>query len=1060
MTQYVINIGAIPNDGTGDPLRTAFNETNLNFNQVFAAGPVLSNIQIANNKILTTNTNGNLVLAPNGTGVIQANVSIVPNLANLRNLGSATNRWSTVYTQYLNATQINLTGDLTVAGNLTVQGNIIQIGNIVTDSLTIQLANTASTANAANGAGITVGANDNIATVLYNSTGNVWNMNIGLSTVGNITAPYFFGNGSQLTGLAAPYGNANVANYLPTFTGNIATGNLTANTVTVNGNLWAFTTIGAAAGGSYLYSPTGASWYADPNFEDDFIYSGPGGYINIGTLHANSAYASQIHLEQDTTQIIMGSTGAQQIWAFDDFGNLTLPGNTFAVNYANGNPVSLDGNYSNANVATFLAAFGNNTVSTTGNITSNYYVGNVAVLAGQNIRGEHAANLGASGFTELNSNVILQITGNANSYAQINFQNISNGTAATTDYIATAQFGTDSTYFVDMGIASGTYDSSNPDNSLGNSLYAQDSYVYAMGGNSYGGSGGNLVVGSNEPGGVVRIIADGSTTNNIVATFSNVGISTAGNIFATGNITSNGLVNVNSLRVNQTANAWNIAGNTITAPSGATWNSNAISKDEYITSAVDGYINLTSLYANGNTASQVHLEHGLAQIVVDNGTENIWVFDATGNLTLPGNASSINYANGTNIFSTIAVYGNANVAQYLPVYSGNILANYYFGNVAEIIGQNTRGEHAANLGAPGFTELNANVILQVTGNANSYTQVNFQNINSGNRATTDFIATSAFGTDSTFFVDMGIASNSYDQNSPDNSLGTSLYPQDSYLYSQGGNSYGGSGGNLVVGSNEPGGVVRIIADGSDISNIVATFSNVGVDVKGNIVPVTSNVYSLGNSTNQWSDLYVSNATIYMNNVPISLTVGNVLTVNGEAVLTNDSDTTISTTGNVTGNNLIATGNIVLTGSLVGSGASPAPSLSGFSSVSAITVSATGNVTGNTAGFAIGYRDIPQIAFTGNATIATADAGKHFYSTQSTDYVLTIANNASQGFQTGAAITIVNQGTGNITVAQGSGVILYLAGNVTSGNRTVTTFGMATIMKVATDTWFINGTGVS
>jgi hypothetical protein len=37
--------------------------------------------------------------------------------------------------------------------------------------------------------------------------------------------------------------------------------------------------------------------------------------------------------------------------------------------------------------------------------------------------------------------------------------------------------------------------------------------------------------------------------------------------------------------------------------------------------------------------------------------------------------------------------------------------------------------------------------------------------------------------------------------------------------------------------------------------------------------------------------------------------------------------------------------MVLTGSLIGSGASPAPSLSGFSSVSAITVSASGNITG-------------------------------------------------------------------------------------------------------------------
>ena len=97
MTQYVINIGALPNDGTGDPLRTAFNETNLNFNQIFTAGPVLSNVQIANNTILTTNTNGNLVLAPNGIGVVQSNVSIVPNASNIRNLGSNAQRWSSWY---------------------------------------------------------------------------------------------------------------------------------------------------------------------------------------------------------------------------------------------------------------------------------------------------------------------------------------------------------------------------------------------------------------------------------------------------------------------------------------------------------------------------------------------------------------------------------------------------------------------------------------------------------------------------------------------------------------------------------------------------------------------------------------------------------------------------------------------------------------------------------------------------------------------------------------------------------------------------------------------------
>ena len=120
MPQYTIDIGAAANDGTGDPLRTAFNEVNLNFDQVFTAGPVLSNVRIANNTILTTTTNGNLILAPNGIGVVQSNVHIVPNTANIRNLGAADQRWSTVYAQYLDSNQINLANSLSISGTLTV----------------------------------------------------------------------------------------------------------------------------------------------------------------------------------------------------------------------------------------------------------------------------------------------------------------------------------------------------------------------------------------------------------------------------------------------------------------------------------------------------------------------------------------------------------------------------------------------------------------------------------------------------------------------------------------------------------------------------------------------------------------------------------------------------------------------------------------------------------------------------------------------------------------------------------------------------------------------------
>lgn len=38
MTQEIINIGAVPNDGEGDPLRTAFQKINNNFTQLYSSG--------------------------------------------------------------------------------------------------------------------------------------------------------------------------------------------------------------------------------------------------------------------------------------------------------------------------------------------------------------------------------------------------------------------------------------------------------------------------------------------------------------------------------------------------------------------------------------------------------------------------------------------------------------------------------------------------------------------------------------------------------------------------------------------------------------------------------------------------------------------------------------------------------------------------------------------------------------------------------------------------------------------------------------------------------------
>ena len=71
-------------------------------------------------------------------------------------------------------------------------------------------------------------------------------INSTISTTGNILGNYFIGNGSQLTGL---YGNSNVANYLPTFTGNI-----TANIISATGNVYG--NYGVFSGGNTVINNT------------------------------------------------------------------------------------------------------------------------------------------------------------------------------------------------------------------------------------------------------------------------------------------------------------------------------------------------------------------------------------------------------------------------------------------------------------------------------------------------------------------------------------------------------------------------------------------------------------------------------------------------------------------------------------------------------------------------------------------------------------------------------------------------------------------------------------
>ena len=233
-------------------------------------------------------------------------------------------------------------------------------------------------------------------------------------------------------------------------------------------------------------------------------------------------------------------------------------------------------------------------------------------------------------------------------------------------------------------------------------------------------------------------------------------------------------------------------------------------------------------------------------------------------------------------------------------------------------------------------------------------------------------------------------------------------------------------------------------DGGSISNVV------GANVTGEVTfAATANAVAGANVSGEVGFAAVANSVAIAN---VS-GAGNIATVNLDGNTANYLDgtgswgpvtaTTATTAGTVTTN---AQPNITSLGTLV--------DLDVTGNISG------GNINANTNGFAIGYKEIPPVVLSANDTLALEDSGKHFRSTTAGNITLSIPTNATVAFPTGTAISIVEQAAGNILVNAISGVTLYQAGNSTAGNRVVSTYGVATLMKVDTDTWFISGTGVS
>ena len=277
--------------------------------------------------------------------------------------------------------------------------------------------------------------------------------NSNVITPGIRTDGYFYSNGAPFIG----GGNAAIGNFV--FTGDnmtishanstlSVTGNGTGNVnVSANSKTWIF----GASGNLTLPSNTSSINYANGNPYGgnanigNFVFNG--NTMTLGVNQNLNILGNGTGNIQVTTDRNINLTANSNTWLFGAGGNLTLPGNTFAVNYANGNPVVISGGAtlplangtSNIDIAT---ANGNVTITANGSPTWTFKSdGNLSlptagnIVGAVNIIGNGTGNVnvianGRSWGFEADGNLVLPLAGNI----------VNNGNTWNFGYNGTTQF--------------------------------------------------------------------------------------------------------------------------------------------------------------------------------------------------------------------------------------------------------------------------------------------------------------------------------------------------------------------------------------------------------------------------------------------------------------------------------------------------------------------------------------------------------------------------------------------------------------------------------------------
>jgi len=959
--------------------------------------------------------------------------------------------------------------------------------------------------------------NSNVAAYLPTYTGNL-TANI-ISTTGNITGSYILGNGSQLTGITSSYGNANTANFLANFGSNTisTTGSISAGDVTLNNlyspNYFANAVAFANATGYITTSSlfkynsgtevlTVGTVSATGNITANYFVGNGSQLTDLPTGYSNadvSTYLANSNVVISTTGNITGSyilgNGSQLTGIAASYGNANVVANLAALG---SNPISTTGNITAGNISTGVitltngatiqdtvgdaVAFGSGAGLTNqglvavaiGNSAGNVNQGNISVAigyqAGNTSQGDQSVAIGDSAgkTTQGESSVAVgqgagQTTQGGSAIA------IGFGAGAATQGTSAIAFGRLAGQTTQGISAVAVGDGAGQD--------TQGQYAVAIG---YGAGNSNQANNSiilNATGSVleqttvntftVKPVRQANTANAMYydASTGEITYDTAGGGGNTGNVTFNdiNIIGTGNLKLQpDSANASAYLDIFLTGGPDI----HIAGNGETVILGTDDFANVTV-----NIDGNVSIQSGDA-----NGTHT-WNFDTTGNLSLPlnsvvyetnipdgglsGSAIALKPTGGTNADQQLLIYPTTNDANHLHLTSGNLYSTeLFFGNdnlyvklanTGNVVINSNNGignsaqwtfDTTGNLTTPGGMIINGN-----TNTIGTQTAL----LQAANDLPLSFIASGANGSVTSFWAE---------------DFANLMTSNIAAIYTPLQNTQtvrivtGSNGGNIAIYDFDDQGMftaAAVCATGNVYAGNVAASGNVsGVYILGNGSGLTSlpaPVVTQDITSNGAMSIMTYDGNIkYVNNATIEPSSGNIAGGN------------ISASGNITGSNILFGSGIVSgTGNINGNiGTFTTHNGTTFSASGNITggnISASGNISGNTNGFAIGYLSIPQVA-AGNATLALTDAGKHYYSTSAGDFTLTIPTNANVAFDTGTAISIVVQSVGNILVNAASGVTLYMAGNSTAGNRVVSTYGMATLMKVASDTWFINGTGVA